>query len=152
MNSVIDFIRTDRFFAIILIAISAFFFNYISGIDVSTTVGELATATYPQMVLGCIIVVSAIQLIGSGKHRSPLASFTGKGFMVILVIGAYIALLDIVGYFILTPIMLVLLPLLAGFYNKKLILISVVLVTCLLYAVFSLVLNIPLPTGLLGDI
>jgi len=63
----------------------------------------------------------------------------------------YIALLETIGFFILTPIFLFILPLLAGFRRYVLISVSVVVVTAILYGVFAWLLNIPLPAGLFGD-
>jgi putative tricarboxylic transport membrane protein len=63
----------------------------------------------------------------------------------------YIALLEKIGFFILTPLFLFVLPYMVGFRRYRLITMSVIVVTAALYGVFVEVLNIPLPQGLLGD-
>jgi putative tricarboxylic transport membrane protein len=149
MNS--HFLGSDRFFLIVLIAISAPLFVMIGGMEEATSPGELKASTYPRILLACIMTFSAILIANTKRDKSATANFSMKGLTVIMLIAGYIALLDTVGYFVLTPILLFILPLLAGFKQYKQIIISVALVTASLYGVFDLVLNIPLPPGFLGE-
>lgn len=150
MNSLTDFVRSDRFFSMLVIAISLVLYGAIGNIDDATSQGELATATYPQIILSCLIFFCAVLFFFQKRDKQELAQFSLRGVSVIALIALYIALLNSVGYFILTPLLLVALPLLAGFRNYVLILVSVSLVTVVLYAIFRVVLNIPLPNGFLG--
>lgn len=112
--------------------------------------GELMASTYPRIVLACIMIFSAILLVNPKRAGHDRAHFPVRGLLVVVVTATYIVLLDVVGYFILTPILLIVLPLLAGFQHYAQILLSVLVVTASLYGVFSVVLNIPLPAGFLG--
>ena len=150
MKSNAQFLGSDRFFLIVLIALSVSLFSLIGGMEEVSSPGELKASTYPRILLACIIIFSTALLLNTDRDKHNTAYFSGKGFMVIVLIAGYIALLDTVGYFVLTPILLFVLPLLAGFHNYGQILLSVVLITASLYGVFDLVLSIPLPNGFLG--
>jgi hypothetical protein len=63
----------------------------------------------------------------------------------------YIGLIEIVGFFVLTPVFLILLPVMAGFRRYGMIITSAAVVTAIFYGIFVGVLNIPLPAGILGD-
>lgn len=150
MNSKVQFLGSDHFFLIILIALSAILFGFIGGMEEVSSPGELKASTYPRILLACIIVFSTALFLNQNRAKHENAVFSWKGFLVIIAIAGYIALLDTVGYFVLTPILLFALPLLAGFHHYGQILLSVLLITASLYGVFGLVLKIPLPTGFLG--
>lgn len=142
----------DRLLAMTVIVIACFMFYLIGGKDEPYSPGAMAASTYPRLVLGCIIFTALLLIarparqLAAGQNRSMLV-----GLPVIILMALYIALLETAGFFVLTPIFLVLLPLLAGFRRYGLIILSSCLVTVILYGVFVEVLNIPLPAGFLGD-
>lgn len=149
MRKTSEYFGSDRFFLMLLITISVLLYSLIGGVEEVNGAGELMASTYPRVLLICMIVFSVIQFLNPNRAAHDKASFSLKGLAVIFIIAAYIFLLDIVGYFLLTPLMLFALPLLAGFRRYDLIILSVVLITISLYGVFKLVLNIPLPAGFL---
>lgn len=151
MNSVTNTLGSDRFFAIVLIGISALLYAMLGGMDEAYSPGELAASTYPRMLLICMMLFCGSLILAPKKSADAPARFPIAGIAVIAVIAGYILLVDVVGYFLLTPLLLMALPLLAGFINLKLIAISATCVTGALYCIFDLILNIPLPAGLLGN-
>ena len=85
----------------------------------------------------------------SGEQEN--SSISVKGLAVIMLAACYILLIESLGFFVLTPVFLFLIPLVVGYRHHVANATSAVLVTAALYGVFALVLNIPLPAGLLGD-
>lgn len=145
-------IGNERFFSLVLIVVAAIFINALTGMEEATEPGELSAATYPTFILGCIIFFNVMMIIRSKQSDAEKATFTVKGLALIVILAGYIYLLEAVGYFVLTPIILTILPLLAGYRNIKSILISVVFVVAALYIVFKTVLSIPLPMGILASL
>ena len=88
---------------------------------------------------------------GGGFPPVPVTALSPDGLVVILLVASYIFLVEALGFFVLTPVLLFAIPLVVGFRNHAANAASAVLVTAALYAVFVLILNIPLPAGFLGD-
>ncbi len=145
------FHHRDRVFALVLIVLASIFYALIGGMDEPYSPGALAASTYPRLILACIIALSCVLIIRpvSGEKGSSIISM--KGLTVILLSAGYILLIESLGFFVLTPLFLFVVPLVIGYRHHVATAASAVLVTAGLYAVFVLVLNIPLPTGLLGD-
>ena len=145
------FHQRDRVFALVLIVLASIFYALIGGMDEPYSPGALAASTYPRLVLACIIALSCLMIIrpASSEQASNIVSM--KGLAVILLAAGYIFLIEPVGFFVLTPLFLFLVPVVAGYRHFVAIAASAVLVTAGLYVVFILVLSIPLPAGLLGD-
>ncbi len=145
------FHHRDRVFALVLIVLASVFYALIGGMEEPYSPGALAASTYPRLVLACIIALSCALIIRpvSGAQGTGIVSM--KGLAVILLAAGYIFLIEAVGFFVLTPLFLFLVPLVIGYRHHVATAGSAVLVTAGLYAVFVLVLNIPLPAGLLGD-
>ena len=145
------FHNRDRVFALVLIVLASIFFALIGGLEEPYSPGALAASTYPRLILVCIIILSCLLIIRPVTGEQGISIISAKGFAVILLTAGYILLLESLGFFVLTPVFLFLIPLVVGYRHHVTNAASAVLVTAALYAVFVLVLNIPLPTGLLGD-
>ncbi len=143
--------NTDRIFALVIIFFSMVMFWYIGGMEEPYSPGALSASTYPRLVLGCIMFVSLLLILRPARLPAKSESTTQRGMLIIILMAAYIALLETVGFFILTPVILIVIPLVAGLRRYRLILFSVFVVMLGLYGVFVEVLNIPLPQGWLGD-
>ena len=141
----------DRVFALVLIVLASIFFALIGGLEEPYSPGALAASTYPRLILVCIIILSCLLIIRPVTGEQGISIISAKGFAVILLTAGYILLLESLGFFVLTPVFLFLVPLVVGYRHHVANAASAVLVTAALYAVFVLVLNIPLPAGLLGD-
>ena len=141
----------DRVFALVLIVLASIFFALIGGMEEPYSPGALAASTYPRLILVCIIILSCLLIIRPVTGEQGISIITAKGFAVILLTAGYILMLESLGFFVLTPVFLFLVPLVVGYRHHVANAASAVLVTAALYAVFVLVLNIPLPAGLLGD-
>lgn len=140
---------TDRLFSLLLIVMAVIGYGMIGGMEEVYEPGEIQASTYPRIILACLIIACIFQIFKTDAP-SEKAEFSLRGIAAIGIIAAYIALLETIGYFLLTPFVLIALPILVGFRNYKIIALSVVLVMAALYVVFGLILKIPLPSGLLG--
>ncbi len=70
--------------------------------------------------------------------------------MIIFITIIYYILIDLVGYFIVTPLFLFVLSMLLGYKNKLVLFIYPLAFSMFLYLVFRLFLNVPLPMGILS--
>ena len=148
------FHHRDRAFALVLIVLAAIFYALIGGMEEPYSSGALSASTYPRFILVCIIVLSGLLIIRpmhDVQDAKESSFISGRGLAVILLVAGYIFLLETLGFFLLTPVFLFAVPLVVGYRNHVANAASAALVTAALYAVFVLVLNIPLPAGLLGD-
>ena len=144
------FKHRDRVFALVLIVVASIFYTLIGGMEEPYSPGALAASTYPRLILACIIALSCMLIIRPVSDDQHTTIIPWKGLAVILLAAGYIFLIERVGFFVLTPVFLLLVPLVIGYRHYVATAASAVLVTAGLYAVFVLVLNIPLPAGLLG--
>jgi hypothetical protein len=150
--NLVEFVRnTDRLFAVLMIVISLVLYGLIGGLEEPYSPGAMAASTYPRLILGCIMSISCLVIIRPVHGQDKGEKFSLQGVAVIVFLAIYIALLETLGFFLLTPVCLFILPLMAGFRRYSLILLSVIIITAALYGVFVEVLNIPLPQGLLGE-
>lgn len=151
------FHHSDRVFALVLIVLASIFYALIGGVEEPYSPGTLAASTYPRLILVCIIALSCVLIIRPVSPVSDLDdlqesnTISFKGLAAILLTAGYIFLVESLGFFVLTPVFLFLVPLVVGYRNHFANAASAVLVTAALYGVFVMVLNIPLPAGLLGD-
>ena len=141
----------DRVFALVLIVLASICYTLIGGMEEPYSPGALAASTYPRLILTCIIALSCILIIRPVSDEQQTTIIPWKGLAVILLAAGYIFLIERVGFFVLTPVFLLLVPLVVGYRHYVATAASAIMVTAGLYAVFVLVLNIPLPAGLLGD-
>jgi len=155
MNNGMDmkgfFCHRDRVFALVLIVLASIFYALIGGLQEPYSPGALAASTYPRLILACIIALSCLLTIRPVSGEQENSSISVKGLAVIMLAACYTLLIESLGFFVLTPVFLFLIPLVVGYRHHVANATSAVLVTAALYGVFALVLNIPLPAGLLGD-
>jgi hypothetical protein len=145
------FQHPDRVFALVLIVLASIFYALIGGMEEPYSSGALAASTYPRLILACIIALSCLLILRPASGEQGISIITLKGLTVIGLVAGYILLIGSLGFFVLTPVFLFAVPLVVGYRHHVANAASAVLVTAALYAVFVLVLNIPLPAGLLGD-
>ena len=154
MNVTGFFQHRDRVFALVLIVLASIFYALIGGMEAPYSSGDLAASSYPRFILACIIVLSGLLIIRPVHDTKDVQGgslISWNGLTVILLVAGYIFLVEALGFFVLTPVLLFAIPLVVGFRNHAANAASAVLVTAALYAVFVLILNIPLPAGFLGD-
>jgi putative tricarboxylic transport membrane protein len=151
MNPV-EYIRhPDRLFAVLVIAASVIMYVLTGTVAPPEAPGAMAASSYPKFILICVILLSCLVIIKPAKVETRTGPIPLRGVPIVILCIAYIALIEPVGFFIVTPLFLFTLPVLAGFRNHKLNAISVLVLTALVYIVFVKTLSIPLPAGLLGD-
>ena len=145
------FRHRDRTFALVMLVLAAVFYALIGGMEEPYSPGAMAASTYPRLILACIIVLSALLVIrpASGESKGRFVSVTG--LIVILLAASFIFLLERLGFFVLAPVFLFAVPLVVGYRQHLTNAASAILVSLALYAVFVLVLDIPLPAGVFGD-
>lgn len=151
MNMTGFFRHRERVFALVLIVLASIFYALIGGMQEPYSSGALAASTYPRLILACIFALSCLLLIRPVSGEQGIRIISMKGLAVILLAAGYIFLIESLGFFVLTPVFLFVVPLVVGYRRPVANAASAILVTATLYAVFVLVLNIPLPVGLLGD-
>ena len=145
------FHHRDRVFALVLIVLASIFYTLIGGMEEPYSPGALAASTYPRLILACIIVLSCMLIIRPVAGEQGTTIISVKGLAVILLAAGYIFLIETLGFFLLTPVFLFVVPLVVGYRTHVANTASAVLVTAGLYVVFVQLLSIPLPAGLLGD-
>jgi putative tricarboxylic transport membrane protein len=151
MNMTGFFQHRDRVFALVLIVLASILYAVIGGMEEPYSSGAMAASTYPRLILACIIVLSCLLILRPVSGEQGASIVTLKGLTVIGLVAGYILLIESLGFFVLTPVFLFVVPWVVGYRHHVANAASAVLVTAALYAVFVLVLNIPLPAGLLGD-
>lgn len=149
MSSLKAFLHTDRFMSCLLICLAVMAYGLLGGTEEVYEPGEIKASTYPRLILVGLMIACALQIVRGSAGRVSHATFALKGLISIGLVAVYIVLLDPVGYYVLTPVVLVALPVLSGFRDYKTIAVSTTLVTVALYIVFGMILGIPLPAGLL---
>lgn len=145
------FQHRDRVFALVMIVLASIFFALIGGMEEPYSPGALAASTYPRLVLACVIALSCLLILRPVSGAQGTGILSMQALAVILLVAGYILLVESIGFFVLTPLFLFVVPLVIGYRHHVANAATAFLVTTALYAVFVLVLNIPLPPGLLGD-
>lgn len=113
-------------------------------------------ALFPKLVLGLTSLLSAIWLVSSLMNRrfdadlesedaSPFVENPVNLVIFIVAIGAYIALIDIIGYFTSTILFMAVLTVALGFRRFVFTGVAIVLFVGLVYCVFILLFERPLP-------
>jgi len=141
----------DRLFAVVVIVASAIMYVLTGTMIPPDAPGAISAAAYPKFILIVIVLLSCLVCIRPVQGMTRRDPIRLRGIPIVLLSILYIALIEPVGYFLVTPVFLFVLPLLAGFRNHLLNAVSAVIVTALIYGVFVKTLSIPLPPGLLGD-
>jgi len=140
----------DRIFALVTIALAAVMYSIAGTLAPPVNPGEISASTYPKVILLCIIGMCCI-VLARPEEKEQTGAVSFRGVPVGLLCAVYIALIEPVGFFIVTPVFLFLLPWLVGFRRHLLNLVSVAVNMAFVYLVFVKALSIPLPPGLLGD-
>ena len=144
-------IKTDRIVALAIIGISVFLFIQ-TGKFVEDDFGSPISATFfPRAILISLMACCGLLMITS---KMDLVSFPAlkKTAVAALMIVGYVLLIIPVGYFIVTPIFLFLLPLAVGYRKWGWLSLLALGGTAFSYAVFYKVLGVPLPMGLLENL
>lgn len=149
---VLNYLRhPDRLFALVLIGVTAIMYGLTGTMEQPETPGAISASTFPLLTLLCIALICCFIIISPVLGDGVKAPSSWKGLSVIILTAVYIALIEPVGFFVITPIFLFVQPLLENFRRYTLLSISVVLITVCVYTLFVYVLAIPLPAGILGD-
>lgn len=137
--------------SIILFIISGYFFIASGGLPEEA-------ATFPKFVSGTLILLTAIYLYQSimqtrrdkEKPKPEVSKLVIKKWLYTFVMSAfYIFTLNILGFYLITPIYLLALMYLLGVKNKKMALSVAIGSTLVIYIGFSLLLSVPVPMGIL---
>ena len=149
--NVLKYLRhPDRLFALVLIGASVVMYALTGTMEEPTAPGAISASTFPLLtLLGITLICCFIILRPIQDDVKNLSSW--KGLSVIILTAVYIALIEPLDFFVITPLFLLAQPLLENFRRYRLLGISVVLITASVYALFVYVLAIPLPAGILGD-
>ncbi|MBF4694691.1 tripartite tricarboxylate transporter TctB family protein [Fusibacter ferrireducens] len=137
--------------SIVLFIVSGYFFI------ASNSLPE-ASAVFPKFVSGTLIILTAIYLFQSimqmkkdrEKPKQEVSKLVLKKWLYTFIASiSYIALLNILGFYLMTPIYLLSLMFLLGVKDKKLAFGVALGSTLIIYIGFSLLLSVPVPMGIL---
>lgn len=104
-------------------------------------------------ILGLIVLLMITFRAFKSKHKVEipmlhLSTIDGRMLVInVLLLAAYIALLDVIGFILSTLIYLVACPLSMGFRKPLLLIVFSVITTTVLVVVFGIVFYVPLPRG-----
>jgi|GEM_PF-5020421 len=109
-------------------------------------------AFWPRVLLGVLAVVSVWHIVAGNAGGQPMEAFTRRAFVPFIGGMAYVLLLDPLGFFILTPIAILLYSLWLRPFSGKALLTAACLGiagTAVIYLIFEFGMNIYLPRGIL---
>lgn len=97
---VINFFKnSDRLFALMMIIIAMVMYALIGGMDEPYSPGAMSASTYPRVVLASIIFVSTLLIIRPANTSKTQNAKSCRGIVVIIIMIAYISLLETIGFF-----------------------------------------------------
>ena len=150
---VVNYLRhPDRLFSLLLIGLAALMY-WLTGTmeEPVSSPGAISASTFPLLTLLCIVGICGFIIIRPVATDEVKVPSSWQGLFFILLTTVYIALIEPLGFFVVTPLFLIAQPLLENFRRYTMLGISVILITATVYALFVYVLAIPLPAGLLGE-
>lgn len=112
---------------------------------------------FPVLSVVLLVIFSILLIIDSRRKEVPkeLADFTFKSFLggiaILLATGAYFAIMEEIGFLIVTPIYLIIFIYLLGMKSWRSCVVSALIMTVTVYAAFSSI-GIPMPAGLLSGV
>lgn len=144
-------VKTDRIVALATIAISIFLYTK-TGSFVQADSGTPISATFfPRCILISLILCCILLVIKSSMKPVDFPAPFGVVSAAVQIV-VYILLISPVGYFIVTPLFLFLLPASLGYRSWGWLTGMALGGTAFSYVVFQKVLGVPLPMGLLENI
>lgn len=141
----------DRIAGLILIIIGAIVWIYSSNFLSTSPTSDFDASFFPKMI-GLSFILTGVLLFlmtykAKGKKDREIF-FHKKEVAMVMIYTLYIIILPFLGFLILTPILLTIIPIYLG--SKRLIyhIISSILITFGIYFSFKYLLNVPLPNGI----
>lgn len=115
----------------------------------------LGPAFFPGLLAMILIVLSILLILTNYKSTEQRStglfdSYSIKAYITMLGLVVYILLLNVVGFLIMTPILLFALIRFYGVKEYPKLVITSLLITVFIYIVFKILLAVPLPLGILG--
>lgn len=127
----------------------------------ATTMPDTGVATFPKMILILMIACSLFIVLGGMKKtkllnagkmkKNSLITFGGTKLPLLScsIIAVYAALINILGFFISTALFITVFMMFYRVKDVKKIILTIVGTTVFIYLLFSVQLNVQLPTGIL---
>lgn len=141
---------SDRIAPIFLILIAALLYIQTNEIAKEAVPGEISPATFPRVIIVALIICALMQIFIVKSVKIQFESLW-RSLAGILLVVLYIWFIEQIGYFIVTPIFLVIFPALLGYRNWKWIICLSLGSSLLFYFVFSQLLGVPLPSNFLDS-
>jgi len=142
--------------AVVVLLFCIGYFFMIQGLPDRNLANTLKSSFMPSLLLIILVgltLILLIQNIVKDSEESCNYAITGKELLGILVmtvlIFAYVFLLDIVGFLIITPVVMFILMKLTGSKKIRETIIVSVSVTLVIYIIFDLLFRVQLPDGLI---
>lgn len=141
-------LRSDRFVAIIIILISVFLYTRTGAFKEEGSTAVISAAFFPRMILILLILCCASLTLKSRMKTISFPAF-GKTLIAAVLIVGYVFLIEPAGYFVITPIFLLLLPIAMGYRRWLPVTLLAIGGTIFSFIVFYKILGVPLPLGIL---
>ena len=145
----------DLIFSAVFLVFSIYCFFYIGAVD-NGTATELGAAAWPRVILGLMIVLFAVSIFNMLTKKNGLLPFTKEGFNAFLhsklILGMLICagaaiILPYVGFIPTCALFLVVYGILLGERRPKVLALTAVVATLIIYIIFQGPLGIFLPRG-----
>jgi membrane-associated HD superfamily phosphohydrolase len=142
----------NKLLAPVIVFLGAFYLYFIQLGQINVMVKGSNSLLLPKVTLIALMIISiiiAIKEIVTFKEKGVQESKNDKKLGVSILLSAlYLFLINIVGFFIVTPFFIYIFALVLDYQKKKKIIIFSLIMTVIAYVLFSKVLYIPLPMGI----
>ncbi len=145
----------DLIFNVFLLVFSIYCFIYIGAVD-NATATELGAAFWPRLILGIMIVLLVIGLVNLLRKKNGKGAVSGEGvknffkgklFLGMVICAVTALILPVIGFIPTSILFLVAYGILLGEKRPKVLAITGIAATLLLYIIFQGPLSIFLPRG-----
>ncbi|WP_126425430.1 tripartite tricarboxylate transporter TctB family protein [Brevibacillus marinus] len=147
--------KTDFFVGIALILLSVAVW-ITSGSFPSVGETDVGPSFFPRLIAGGLVLLSLIMIAGSFRHRQDndkdaAPTLWGRTILGFVCMFAFLALIYIGGFHLATPLFLFGFMWLYGYRKPMASILVAVLVTLFIYFIFEVLLQVPLPAGVLFE-
>lgn len=144
-------LKTDRTLALAFIVVSIFLFFKTGEFIDETAKVTLSPAFFPRLIIILLIICCSWLVLKSKMTAVSFPAISQNLIAAAFVIG-YAALIEPLGYFLITPLFLFFLPLTMGYRRWLWLVFLAAGGTIFAYIVFYHILGVPLPLGILENI
>ena len=156
------FKREDSIVGIVSVIIGVFVLFVSSSFSERTSLDTMGPGGMPVILAWMMIIIGIIHIVGAYSVPKTGENFKAKYakefeeakviMQITLVCALYILLLDVIGYLIATPLLIIGIMWVVNVRNTKKLLSTSIVTTIVLFLIFGVVLGVRLPMGFLDSI